>query len=141
MVCRRSAGTSASAAGTPADLILFYNGADMTTLADSGLFVDLNTYLEADSEWASHIKADALAAGQQDGVQYCIPYIGFYEGRYDFLNCPGGICNGITGGLHDEEGIGFVTRPTEEVSDNWRWAEQWIPHASWYLYAMALKFE
>ena len=65
----------------------------------------------------------------------------FYEGRYDFLNCPGGICNGITSGLHDEEGIEFVTRPTEEVSDNWRWAEQWIPHASWYLYAMALKFE
>lgn len=70
------------AAGTPADLVLFYNGADMTTLADSGLFVDLNTYLEADPEWASHIKADALAAGQQDGVQYCIPYIGFYEGLF-----------------------------------------------------------
>ena len=51
------------AAGTPADLVLFYNGADMTTLSDSGLFVDLNTYLEADPEWASHIKPDALAAG------------------------------------------------------------------------------
>ena len=65
----------------------------------------------------------------------------FYLGRYDFLNCPGGICNGITSGLHDEDGIEFVTQPTEEVNDNWRWAEQWIPHASWYLYAMALKFE
>lgn len=65
----------------------------------------------------------------------------FYEGRYDFLNCPGGICNGITSGLHDEESIEFVTQPTEEVRDNWRWAEQWIPHASWYLYAMALKSE
>ena len=23
--------------------------------------------------------------------------------------------------------------------DNWRWAEQWIPHATWYLYALCLK--
>lgn len=70
------------AAGTPADLVLFYNGADMQTLADSGLFVDLNTYLAEDPEWAGNIKDDALAAGQLDGAQYCIPYIGFYEGLF-----------------------------------------------------------
>lgn len=65
----------------------------------------------------------------------------FFQGRYDFLNCPGGIVNGITSNTHDESGIEFVAEPTEEVNDNWRWAEQWIPHASWYLYAMALKKE
>lgn len=65
----------------------------------------------------------------------------FFENRYDFLNCPGGICNGITSGLEDEEGIAFVTAPTPAVTDNWRWAEQWLPHASWYLWAMALKGE
>lgn len=65
----------------------------------------------------------------------------FFKGRYDFLNCPGGIVNGITSAPEDEEGIAFVMQPTKEVDDNWRWAEQWIPHASWYLYAMALKQE
>ena len=48
-----------------------------------------------------------------------------------------GIENGITSGLEDEEGIEFITAPTNTVSDNWRWAEQWIPHASWYMYALA----
>jgi len=62
----------------------------------------------------------------------------FFECRKDFIHCPGGIVNGITGGLHDEHGIEFVSRPTEEITDNWRWAEQWIPHASWYMYALAL---
>lgn len=65
----------------------------------------------------------------------------FFQNRYDFLNCPGGIVNGITSHTHDEEGIEFVQQPTDEVNDNWRWAEQWIPHATWYLYAMALKQE
>lgn len=65
------------------------------------------------------------------------PY--FYENRLDFIHCPGGIVNGITGGLHDENGIEFITEPTEEIRDNWRWAEQWIPHCSWFLYAIATK--
>lgn len=71
----------------------------------------------------------------RNNIQY------FFQNRYDFLNCPGGIVNGITSNTHDEEGIEFVQQPTEEVNDNWRWAEQWIPHATWYLYAMALKLE
>lgn len=69
----------------------------------------------------------------RNNIQY------FFNGRYDFMNCPGGICNGITSGLHDEEGIAFIDRPTDEVKDNWRWAEQWIPHASWFILANALK--
>ena len=69
----------------------------------------------------------------RNNIQY------FFNGRYDFINCPGGICNGITSGLHDEEGIAFIDSPTDEVQDNWRWAEQWIPHASWFILANALK--
>jgi hypothetical protein len=64
----------------------------------------------------------------------------FFEARRDFIHCPGGIVNGITGGLEDEEhGIAFITEPTDEIKDNWRWAEQWIPHATWYLYALTMK--
>lgn len=64
----------------------------------------------------------------------------FYEVRKDFIHCPGGIVNGITGGLKDEEhGIAFVMKPDDEIKDNWRWAEQWIPHATWFMYAIAMK--
>lgn len=76
-----------------------------------------------------------IEAYGRNNIQY------FFLDRYDFLNCPGGIVNGITSNTHDEDGIEFVQHPTDEVHDNWRWAEQWIPHATWYLYAMALKGE
>lgn len=63
----------------------------------------------------------------------------FFKGKYDFIACPGGIVNGITGGLEDEDGIEFIIEPTDKIDDNWRWAEQWIPHAAWYLFAVAMK--
>ncbi|MEK4509262.1 MULTISPECIES: glycoside hydrolase family 9 protein [Paenibacillus] len=58
---------------------------------------------------------------------------------FDYMNCPGGICNGITGDPSNEEGIEFFTKSIPGViDDNWRWGEQWLPHASWYMYAVAL---
>ena len=58
---------------------------------------------------------------------------------YEYTNAPGGICNGITGGYknpHDTDFIlGFATTGKDE---DWRWAEQWLPHAAWYLYAISL---
>ena len=62
----------------------------------------------------------------------------FFYDRYEYLNCPGGIVNGITSKDSDEDSIDFVTEPREDTTDNWRWAEQWIPHVSWYLYAESL---
>ena len=48
----------------------------------------------------------------------------------------GGISNGITGkdGHPDGSGIDFKT---EAKGDEWRWTEQWIPHAAWFLQAVA----
>jgi hypothetical protein len=48
----------------------------------------------------------------------------------------GGISNGITGkdGSADGSGIDFKT---EAQGDEWRWTEQWIPHAAWFLQAVA----
>jgi hypothetical protein len=58
---------------------------------------------------------------------------------YEYTNAPGGICNGITGGYTDEEGIDFGLHYAETgKDDDWRWAEQWLPHAAWYLYAVCL---
>jgi len=63
----------------------------------------------------------------------------FFE-SYEYTNCPGGICNGITAGLYDEEDIDFHLKFAETGADHdWRWTEQWLPHAAWYLLAVAAK--
>lgn len=57
---------------------------------------------------------------------------------WQYKSAPGGICNGITGGLNDDEGIDFQV-PYEQtgVDSDWRWGEQWLPHGAWYLLAAA----
>lgn len=68
------------AAKTPADLILFFNGADADMIIDSELYVDWKPFLDADPEWVSHLKESPMKAGYKDGMQYCLPYIGYFEG-------------------------------------------------------------
>ena len=58
---------------------------------------------------------------------------------YKYTNAPGAIINGITASLDSEDGIAFnegfaVTGKDED----WRWSEEWLPHAAWYLYAISL---
>jgi hypothetical protein len=58
-----------------------------------------------------------------------------YEGG--FPNAYGGICNGITAGIADEEDIDFLPDPYARQGEHrWRWSEQWLPHAAWYLLAV-----
>ncbi|OHD76824.1 MAG: hypothetical protein A2V99_04440 [Spirochaetes bacterium RBG_16_67_19] len=53
-----------------------------------------------------------------------------------FPNAFGGICNGVTGGFRDEEDVDFLPSPhAEDSAHRWRWSEQWLPHAAWYLLA------
>jgi len=66
------------------------------------------------------------------------PYLFF--GYYEYTNSPGGICNGITAGLEDEANIDFNLPYAVTGKDyDWRWGEQWLPHASWYLLAVAAR--
>ena len=65
----------------------------------------------------------------------------FFFNNYDYMNIPGGIVNGITSDEDDEEGILLVTAPTSTISDNWRWAEQWLPHVSWFMLAKCIRNE
>lgn len=61
-----------------------------------------------------------------------------YLPELGFFNAQGGICNGITAGFENEHDIAF--KPEQQKDDmlqNWRWGEQWIPHAAWYLLAIA----
>jgi len=58
---------------------------------------------------------------------------------YEYTNAPGGICNGITGGYTEDTDIDFGLRYAQTgKDDDWRWAEQWLPHAAWYLVAVAI---
>ncbi|MFH4490500.1 glycoside hydrolase family 9 protein [Vibrio diabolicus] len=60
-----------------------------------------------------------------------------YLPQYGFFNAKGGVCNGITGGFEDEEGIAFnPPAQKDDMLQNWRWGEQWIPHGAWYLLAI-----
>jgi hypothetical protein len=64
---------------------------------------------------------------------------GFGRNNGDYLvewpNAVGGICNGITSGFEDETDVDFG-RPDVVGDHSWRWHEQWIPHAAWYLIAL-----
>lgn len=65
------------------------------------------------------------------------PYMFFRS--YKYTNAPGSIINGITAAYDNEDGIAFdegYARTGKD--DDWRWTEQWLPHAAWYLYAISL---
>ena len=109
-------------------------GAEHT--ADAAFAKELRSYAQDQLNWILGLNpfdACMMEGYGRNNIQYS------FNGRCDFLNAPGGICNGITAGLHDEEGIDFIRWTTPEISDNWRWAEQWIPHATWFLYAVCVK--
>jgi hypothetical protein len=73
----------------------------------------------------------------QDRGRNNLPYM-FFD-SYEYTNAPGGICNGITAGYADENDIDFgLHYATTGKDDDWRWAEQWLPHAAWYLYAVCI---
>jgi hypothetical protein len=62
------------------------------------------------------------------------PYM--YFDSWEFTNAPGGISNGITSGFKDESDIDYLLPYRQTGADNdWRWGEQWLPHAAWYLLA------
>jgi hypothetical protein len=63
-----------------------------------------------------------------------------FFGTYQYTNAPGGICNGITGGFEDEDSIDYdLSYLKTGKDDDWRWAEQWLPHAAWYLAAISIR--
>ena len=73
------------------------------------------------------------------GTGHNNPAYGFF-GTFEYTNAPGGIVNGITSGLNDENDIDFnVPYTVTHMDYDWRWAEQWLPHAAWYLLAVSVQ--
>ncbi|HZQ69464.1 MAG TPA: glycoside hydrolase family 9 protein [Terriglobales bacterium] len=73
------------------------------------------------------------------GVGRNNPEYMFFD-SWEFTNAPGGISNGITSGFKDEEDIDFDLNWHQTGADNdWRWQEQWLPHAAWFLLAVSAR--
>jgi len=76
-------------------------------------------------------------ASMVQGTGHNNPAYGFF-GTFEYTNAPGGIVNGITSGLENEEDIDFNLSYAMTGKDyDWRWAEQWLPHDAWYLLGIA----
>lgn len=64
-----------------------------------------------------------------------LPHLGFF-------NAKGGVCNGITAGFDDPRDIAFnPAGQKDDMLQNWRWGEQWIPHGAWYLLAIISQYD
>jgi hypothetical protein len=64
------------------------------------------------------------------------PYMFFRS--YKYTGAPGGIMNGITAGVDNENGIAFnLGDAVTDKNEDWRWTEQRLPNAAWYLYAVS----
>ncbi|MEA1911149.1 MAG: glycoside hydrolase, partial [Spirochaetota bacterium] len=60
------------------------------------------------------------------------------EYEKEWRNFQGGIVNGITSGYLNENDIDFLPPEAADKGDHrWRWSEQWLPHAVWYLIAIS----
>ncbi|MDB5015446.1 MAG: hypothetical protein JWQ84_278 [Mucilaginibacter sp.] len=102
--------------------------------------------------WGVSEPLAAFASNQTSWVLGCNPYsmcfmYGFGKNNVPYMHSNfghgserGGVSNGITGkeGNGDGSGIDFKT---EAAGNEWRWTEQWIPHAAWFLQAVAAMAE
>ncbi|USD40706.1 glycoside hydrolase family 9 protein [Vibrio sp. SCSIO 43135] len=65
-----------------------------------------------------------------------------YLPQLGFFNAKGGVCNGITAGFANEADIAFnPPAQKDDMLQNWRWGEQWIPHGAWYLLAIMAQYQ
>jgi peroxiredoxin len=104
--------------------------------SDNHRFVDsLETFALDQLNWI--LGLNPYDASMLQGTGHNNPAYGFF-GTFEYTNAPGGIVNGITSGLDDENDIDFNLSYAQTKKDyDWRWAEQWLPHDAWYLLAIA----
>ena len=105
--------------------------------ADEAAFADrLRRYAQDQLDWI--LGRNPFDASLLQGAGHGNPEYRFF-GSFEYTNAPGGIVNGITAGMKDPLGIDFdLPHTLTGGDDDWRWGEQWLPHAAWYLYAVSL---
>ncbi|MEX6689398.1 glycoside hydrolase family 9 protein [Danxiaibacter flavus] len=103
---------------------------------DKKLYDSLQNFAQDQLNWI--LGLNPFDACMLQGTGYNNPAYNFF-GTFEYTNAPGGIVNGITSGLNDENDIDLNVPYSITGKDyDWRWAEQWLPHAAWYMYAVAL---
>ncbi len=90
----------------------------------------------------------AFASQQLSWILGCNPYdmcfmYGFGKNNVPYMKSNfghgsgnGGISNGITGAAGNGDGSGIDFK-TSDDGNEWRWTEQWLPHAAWFLQAVS----
>ncbi|OOQ57720.1 glycoside hydrolase family 9 protein [Mucilaginibacter pedocola] len=102
---------------------------------DKIFYKQLQTYALDQLNWI--LGLNPFDASMLQGTGHNNPAYGFF-GTFEYTNAPGGIVNGITSGFDDEHDIDFnIPYAVSGKDSDWRWAEQWLPHAAWYLLAVA----
>jgi hypothetical protein len=95
----------------------------------------LRSYARSQLDWI--LGLNPFDASMLHGTGRNNPAYMFFD-SYEYTNAPGGICNGITSGFRDERDIDLNVPYAETGADHdWRWGEQWLPHASWFLLAVS----
>lgn len=102
---------------------------------------------QAARRWPGHAAAlGAYAQAAVDWVLGCNPFdMCMWQGhgrdnpQYEpgFFNAPGGVCNGITAEPGRDDGVAFFLPSQTDISQSWRWSEQWLPHGAWLFLALA----
>jgi len=102
---------------------------------DPGFQKKLRSYATAQMDWI--LGLNPFDSSMMYGVGRNNPEYMFFD-SWEFTNAPGGISNGITSGFRDENDIDYDLRWKQTGADNdWRWQEQWLPHAAWYVLAVS----
>lgn len=90
------------------------------------------------AEYASHQIAWILGCNP---YQMCFIYqygknnVPYMSSNFGHGSGKGGISNGITGKKENPDGSGIDFK-IKDNGNEWRWTEQWLPHAAWYLQAV-----
>lgn len=63
-----------------------------------------------------------------------------FRGTWQYTSAPGAIVNGISSGMDDQRDIAYeIPFAVTGHDDDWRWEEQWLPHAAWYMLAVSIR--
>jgi hypothetical protein len=102
---------------------------------DQAFLIELNDFAQDQLNWILGLNpfdSCMLYGRGRNNPEY------MFFNSYEYMNAPGGISNGITAGYTDEADIDYNLHfAVTGKDDDWRWTEQWLPHASWFLFAVA----
>lgn len=69
--------------GNEPDVLLYFTGVDQKPIVESGKVVSIDTIRKDYPDYASNINKDPMEMVKaEDGVNYCVPVSGFYEGMF-----------------------------------------------------------